>query len=176
MPCTSTAFAAATTPWAYPAASTTWHFAEGFTGGNAATAFETFLLLANTGVADSRVTVDYLLDTGGVVSRTYNVPARQRFTVWVDNEGRTFDTRLAASAFGIRITSSAPIVAERAMYWGTPSAVDPTTPSFPWVEGHATAGITAPEARWAFAEGQQNTYGGSIQTPSSCSPIRRACQ
>jgi len=40
------------------AASTTWHFAEGFTGGNAATAFETCLLLANTGVADSRVTVD----------------------------------------------------------------------------------------------------------------------
>ena len=141
------------------AASTTWHFAEGFTGGNAATAFETFLLLANTGAAESRVTVDYLLDTGGVVSRTYTVPARQRFTVWVDNEGRTSDTRLAASAFGIRITASTPIVAERAMYWGTPSAGDPTTPRFPWVEGHATAGITAPASKWAFAEGQQGAWG-----------------
>jgi hypothetical protein len=95
------------------------------------------------------------------LSRTYTVPARQRFTVWVDNEGRTFDTRLGAAEFGIRITATTPIVAERAMYWGTPSPGDPTTPSFPWVEGHATAGITTPEAKWAFAEGQQGTWGGT---------------
>ena len=31
------------------AASPTWYFAEGFTGGNATTAFETFLLLVNPG-------------------------------------------------------------------------------------------------------------------------------
>ena len=141
-------------------ASTIWHFAEGFTGGSASTAFETFLLLANTGAVESHVTVDYLLDTGEVVSRVYTVPARQRFTVWVDNEGRTFDTRLASAAFGIRITASTPIVAERAMYWGTPSATDPTTPRIPWLEGHATAGVTALESQWAFAEGQQGTYGG----------------
>ena len=48
--------------------STTWLFAEGFTGGNAQTAFETFLLLANTGDTDTVATVDYLLDNGQVVT------------------------------------------------------------------------------------------------------------
>jgi len=140
-------------------ASTTWYFAEGFTGGSATTAFETFLLLANTSNTAASVTVDYLLDSGQVVTRTYPVPARSRFTVWVDDEGRSFDTRLADAAFGIRVTSTTPIVAERAMYWGTPSASDPKTPTFPWVEGHDTAGVTAPSPKWGFAEGQQGNFG-----------------
>ncbi len=142
-------------------ASTTWLFAEGFTGGNAQTAFETFLLLANTGNDPTTATVDYLLDNGQIVSRTYQLEPRQRFTVWVDQEGRSFDNRLTAAAFGIRVTATAPIVAERAMYWGTPSAADPTTPTFPWVEGHATAGVIAGEPKWAFAEGQQGVFGAS---------------
>lgn len=141
--------------------STTWLFAEGFTGGNAQTAFETFLLLANTGTTDTTATVDYLLDNGQVVTRTYPLGPRQRFTVWVDQEGRTFDNRLTAAAFGIRISSTSPIVAERAMYWGTPSAADPTTPTFPWREGHADAGAIAGESKWAFAEGQQGTFGAA---------------
>jgi lysophospholipase L1-like esterase len=141
--------------------STTWLFAEGFTGGNASTAFETFLLLANTNVTETVATVDYLLDSGAMVSRTYTLAPRQRFTVWVDQEGRTVDARLTAAAFGIRVTATQPIVAERAMYWGTPSASDVTTPTFPWTEGHATAGSPAGQARWGFAEGQQGTFGAS---------------
>lgn len=141
--------------------STTWLFAEGFTGGNATTAFETFLLLANTNVTETVATVDYLLDSGEVVSRNYTLGPRQRFTVWVDSEGRVFDSRLTASAFGVRVTATQPIVAERAMYWGTPSASDATTPMFPWREGHATAGVPAAQARWGFAEGQQGTFGSA---------------
>lgn len=141
--------------------STTWLFAEGFTGGNATTAFETFLLLANTNVTETVATVDYLLDSGEVVSRNYTLGPRQRFTVWVDSEGRVFDSRLTASAFGVRVTATQPIVAERAMYWGTPSASDATTPTFPWREGHATAGVPAAQARWGFAEGQQGTFGAA---------------
>lgn len=141
--------------------STTWLFAEGFTGGNATTAFETFLLLANTNVTETVATVDYLLDSGEVVSRNYTLGPRQRFTVWVDSEGRVFDSRLTASAFGVRVTATQPIVAERAMYWGTPSASDATTPTFPWREGHATAGVPAAQARWGFAEGQQGTFGSA---------------
>lgn len=139
--------------------STTWYFAEGFTGGNAQTAFETFVLLANTGQSSATVSIDYLLDTGEVATRQYAVPARSRFTVWVDQEGRVADARLANASFGLRITADQPIVAERAMYWGTPSATDPTTPALPWAEGHATAGATGPASRWAFAEGQQGATG-----------------
>ncbi len=138
-----------------PQASTTWYFAEGFTGGNAQIAFETFLLLANTNDVAVTATVTYQLDSGAAVSRDYVLPPNQRFTVWVDQEGRTFDPRLEASAFGMTVSATAPVVAERAMYWGTPSVQDPATPALPWREGHATAGSTALASRWAFAEGRQ---------------------
>lgn len=143
------------------AASTEWYFAEGFTGGNAVAAFETFLLLANTGTTAATASVQFLLDNGQVVTRDYAVAPRSRFTVWVDQEGRLYDNRLTATAFGMKVTSDQPIVAERAMYWGTPSAQDANTPSFPWTEGHATAGVTTPVAKWAFAEGQQGTFGAT---------------
>ena len=143
------------------APSTEWYFAEGYTGGNAQIAFETFLLLANTATTPATATVQFLLDSGEVVSRDYTLPARSRFNVWVDSEGRTFDNRLLSAAFGIRVTSDVPIVAERSMYWGTPMASDPFTPAFPWLEGHATAGATAPAAKWAFADGQQGSFGAT---------------
>ena len=138
-----------------PEASKTWYFAEGFTGGNAQTAFETFLLLANTNGTASTATVTYQLDSGQTVTRDYTLPPNQRVTVWVDQEGRTVDARLKASAFGITVSATAPIVAERAMYWGAPSAADPSTPTFPWREGHATAGSTVLASKWAFAEGRE---------------------
>lgn len=139
-----------------PAASTTWYFAEGNTGGNPAIAFETFLLLANQNATPTDVTVTYQLDTGEALSRVYTVPAQQRFTVWVDNEGLLFNPKLRNAAFGISVLATQPIVAERAMYWGTPSAQDQTTPSQPWAEGHATAGAPQRAAKWGFAEGAQD--------------------
>jgi len=148
------------------APSTTWYFAEGNTGGNTAIAFETFVLLANQGTTDASVTITYQLDTGEALSRVYMVPARQRFTVWVDQEG-LYDTRLRNAAFGMSIVSTVPIVAERAVYWGTPSASDPLTPRTPWHDGHATAGVSSLAARWAFAEGAQDyrdTSGKRYQT------------
>ena len=144
-----------------PEASVDWYFAEGFTGGNAQTAFETFLLLANTNPAPATATVTYQLDSGETVRRDYVLAPNQRRTVWVDDEGRTFDARLTASAFGITVRATAPIVAERAMYWGTPSAADPGTPAFPWREGHATAGSTVLASRWAFAEGREGEDGSA---------------
>lgn len=143
------------------APSTTWYFAEGNTGGNAAIAFETFLLLANQNSTDTSVTVTFQLDTGEALSRVYVVPARQRFTVWVDQEGRLYDSKLENAAFGMTVQATQPIVAERAVYWGTPSASDPLTPQQPWAEGHATAGAPAAAAKWAFGEGVQDYRAGS---------------
>ena len=143
-----------------PDASTTWYFAEGFTGGNAATAFETFLLLANTNDVPATATVTYQLDSGQTVVRPYVLAPRQRLTVWVDQEGRTADARLKSASFGMTVSATAPIVAERAMYWGNPSAGDPTTPALPWREGHATAGATELASKWAFAEGREGSDAG----------------
>ncbi|WP_239493038.1 GDSL-type esterase/lipase family protein [Luteitalea sp. TBR-22] len=144
-----------------PEASNTWYFAEGFTGGNATTAFETFLLLANPSDAASTATVTYQLDSGQTVARTYPLGPNQRLTIWVDQEGREADARLKAASFGMTVTATRPIVAERAMYWGTPSAADPSTPTFPWREGHATAGSTVLSPKWAFAEGRDGVDAGN---------------
>lgn len=138
------------------APSTTWYFAEGNTSGNGAVAFETFLLLANQNDTPTDVTVTYQLDSGEALSRVYTVPARARFNVWVDDEGRKFDSKLLNAAFGVSVLATLPIVAERAMYWGTPSGSDPTTPALPWREGHATAGAPARAKKWGFAEGAQD--------------------
>lgn len=138
-----------------PEASRTWYFAEGYTGGNAQTAFETFLLLANTNDAPVTATVTYQLDSGEALTRDYVLQPNQRFTVWADQEGRTWNPKLTAAAFGITVNATAPIVAERAMYWGTPSAGDPSTPSLPWREGHATAGSPVLASKWGFAEGRE---------------------
>ena len=144
-----------------PEASAEWYFAEGFTGGDAQTAFETFLLLANTTGAATTATVTYQLDSGQAVTRDYALAPNQRLTVWVDQEGRTFDARLKGASFGMTVRSTQPIVAERAMYWGTPSAADPTTPTFPWREGHATAGSPVLASKWAFAEGREGEDAGA---------------
>jgi lysophospholipase L1-like esterase len=150
-----------------PAPSTTWYFAEGNTSGNGAVAFETFLLLANQNDTPTDVTVTFHLDSGEALSRVYSVPARARYNVWVDDQGRTFDSKLLNAAFGISVLAAQPIVAERAMYWGTPSAGDPTTPTLPWREGHATAGAPSRATKWGFAEGAQDyvdTSGTRYQT------------
>ncbi|HTV01834.1 MAG TPA: GDSL-type esterase/lipase family protein [Luteitalea sp.] len=139
----------------------TWYFAEGFTGGNPQIAFETFLLIGNDNDQPAVVTATFFRDSGSPVTKTYHVQARSRFNIWTDQE-RTDDGAsllLPATAFSVRIDSTIPVVAERSVYWGTPSAADPTTPIFPWKEGHVVAGIEQPETRWAFAEGRQGEDG-----------------
>lgn len=135
---------------------TDWYFAEGFTGGSATIAFETFLLIGNDNPDPATVTATYFRDSGDPVTRSYTVLPRSRFNIWTDQERlQNGDLLLPATAFSVRLQSDIPIVAERAMYWGTPSAADPTTPTFPWKEGHVVAGIPQPESKWAFAEGRQ---------------------
>jgi len=56
---------------------------------------------------------------------------------------------LVDAAFATTVTASAPIVAERAMYWGG------------FIEGTATAGVTDEHTRWAFAEGLAGVFGGN---------------
>ena len=85
-PCTSTISAAATTRSASRAAGQTWYFAEGFTGGNAQIAFETFLLIGNDNDTPATVTATYFLDIGAPITRSYTVLPKSRFNIWVDSE------------------------------------------------------------------------------------------
>ena len=120
------------------APSTVWYHAEGATGPY----FDTFLLLANPGMADATATVTYLLPVGNPVVRTYLIGAKQRVTINVENE----DPMLADTAVGMTVTATQPVLSERAMYWPGASAQ--------WFESHASFGVTMLGQRWAFGEGR----------------------
>jgi hypothetical protein len=126
--------------------SATWFFGEGASG----PFFDTYLLLANPSSQPATVEVSYLRDAGGPVVATYDVAANSRFSVFVDGV-----PGVEQAAFGMRVASSVPIVAERAMYW--------SGGFFAYYEGHVAAGATQAASRWTLAEGEQ---GGPYQAQS----------
>jgi hypothetical protein len=124
------------------APATRWHLAEGATG----SFFETFILLLNPSGTPAECTVRYLLTSGSVLFKTYRLPPESRTTIWADVE--TFaglGQALANASFATDVTvdNGVPIVVERAMWW----------PDGDWREAHASAAVTAPASRWAFADG-----------------------
>lgn len=119
--------------------SNAWYFAEGATHGQ----FNVYYLLMNPGEVDASVTLKFLDSTIAPVSRTVSVPANSRRTVWVD----VAVPELATADFGAVVTSTQPIVAERAMYTGTSET--------PFAAGHSAIGLRAPATRVTFAEGSQ---------------------
>lgn len=131
------------------APSTTWLFGEGFTGPGPGFPFQfdTFLLLNNpsgTGSPDAHVGVDFFTDTSQTFHRDYTVGPGRRLSVWVDMIED--QPELANAAFSMRVTSDEPIIAERAMYFGTGT----------WEDAHNVAGATAASDAWAFAEGVED--------------------
>jgi hypothetical protein len=118
----------------------TWMFAEGVQGGTLN--FDTYLLLFNQNSTPTTVTVKFFADGGvelATVTRT--IPALAR-----DNVPTSTVPALAGKAFAMEVTATQPIVAERAVYWRG------------LLEGHATAGATAPARKWGFAEGLQGGF------------------
>jgi len=120
-----------------PQASTSWFLAEGATGAF----FDTYVLVANPSPQAATVTMDFLRDDGTVVQRVYTVQPASRFTVFADGV-----PGLGAATFGARISSTVPVVVERAMYW--PGGF------FDYYEGHVSAASTATGSSWVLAEGE----------------------
>jgi hypothetical protein len=122
-----------------------WGFAEGATGD----VFDTYLLLANPHDEavdvdvqfNKPVTADYPLANYDIVTRSYRMAPRSRRTVWIAQE----DPRLAATAFSMTVAASAPIVAERTMWWPGSSAET-------WRESHTEGTIGSAGLRWAVAD------------------------
>jgi Domain of unknown function (DUF4394)/Calx-beta domain/Glucodextranase, domain B len=115
-----------------------WFLAEGATG----PFFETFVLFSNPSLNASTVDVRYLPQGSAPVSRTYTVPAQGRLTINIEQE----DASLTNAAVGTEVTSSEPILVERAQYWP-----DPYTS---WYEAHDSFGVTAIGTKWGLAEGR----------------------
>jgi hypothetical protein len=130
------------------APSTQWFLAEGAANGF----FQTFLMLTATGSVTPKVTVDFLLEDGQVVSMPADfASAPARLTIWANEvcvpgtAGAGCVRALAGKAFSTRITSTQPITVERAMYFNRGGRT--------FEGGHASAAVTAPATRWFIAEG-----------------------
>lgn len=119
--------------------STTWYFAEGAQG-----YFDTFLLLANPGASPASVTLYFLREKGGVVTKSVTVAPTSRLTLFAGDI-----KPLVNRSFSTVVNSSVPIIAERAMYFGN-------TPL--WSGGHESAGVAAPSKTWFHAEGATGPF------------------
>ena len=111
-----------------------WLFAEGAQG-----YFDTFILLVNNEPTPTTVQLTFLVEQGSTVIRQVTVGPRSRVTVYAGAI-----PELASSSFATVVDASAPIAAERAMYFGA----SPT-----WTGGHESAGVSEPSTRWFHAEG-----------------------
>jgi hypothetical protein len=122
------------------APSTTWYLAEGNAG-----FFDTYVLLANPSPTPTTATVDFLLDGGGVVRRTYALGGNARYTIWTNQI-----PQLVPRSFATTVTATTPILVERAMYFqGRHGA---------WEGGHASSAVSAGARDWFLAEGSTGNW------------------
>jgi Ca2+-binding RTX toxin-like protein len=118
---------------------TKWYFAEGSQG-----FFSTFVLLANASAQPATVTISFLTESNGTVVRTFNVAPTARLTV-----AAGLIPEIVNRSFAMVVDSNVPIVAERAMYFGTVRF---------WDGGHESAGVSEPSANWFLAEGATGPF------------------
>ena len=95
----------------------TWSFAEGATGPY----FDTFLLIANPSSDSLSVRATFLLPSGATVQRTYDIAAKSRFNIWVDQAAPELGNTAVSTV--LESVDDQPFVAERAMWWPGPTAV-----------------------------------------------------
>ena len=119
------------------APSTQWFLAEGATG----PFFDLFILFANPTTTAAQVTANYLLQNGTTVTKNYTVPANSRRTIYVAGE----DARLVSTSVSTAVTSTVPIIVERAMWWPHGQ---------PWYEAHNSPASTTTGTKWAMADGE----------------------
>jgi hypothetical protein len=124
------------------APATSWFLAEGATGDF----FDLFVLIANPNAVGATVTANYLLENGTLLSKVHFVPANSRYNIYVDTDL----PQLADVAVSTTITSTQPIIVERAMWWPGPTAAT-------WNEAHNSAGATTTGTKWGLAEGEVAT-------------------
>lgn len=88
-----------------------WNLAEGFTGAG----FDTRILIQNPNSKAAHVTITYMKQGGGTVTKTVTILAHARFTI-IGSEGDKYGIG-PDLAFSTHIESDRPIIVERAMYF-----------------------------------------------------------
>ncbi len=123
------------------ALSNVWSFAEGATG----SFFHTYLLVGNPNDGTTTVTTVYLLPDGREIVKSHDMAGRSRMTIDVASE----DALLASTSVGMLVSSTLPVVAERAMWWGDP-----------FTDGSVSLGSTVSGYTWAIGEGAEGGPSG----------------
>jgi len=118
--------------------SRTWFLAEGYTGGG----FQEYVLLENPGTAANQVMLFFMEPSGANTIRTYEIPARSRFSVAVGDV-------LPGREVSVKVQAQYPLAAERAMYWNNRS------------DGHVSIGAPSPDTDWYLPDGYT---GGGFET------------
>ena len=80
------------------------------------------------------------------IVRSYTLPPLSRTTIPVDAQG----PELASTDVSAIITTTQPVIVERAMYLNRPNQV--------FAAGHGAAGVTAALTRWFLAEGATGAF------------------
>lgn len=88
--------------------STSWYLAEGYTGGD----FDTYVVILNPNDQPVTLDVNFLLPGGRIVQAAYQLGASSRHTIHVDSVEGLSNTEVSTA-----LSSSLPIVCERAMYF-----------------------------------------------------------
>jgi Fibronectin type III domain len=122
---------------AVPQGATHWFLAEGQSGGF----FATYVLVSNPNDSPVDLDIRYLTAAGVAREDHLTLAATQRLTLQLSDF-----PELKNSDVSTDISASAPIIAERTMYW-------PSNPG-PWYGSHNSAGQTELATRWGLAEGE----------------------
>jgi hypothetical protein len=98
---------------------TRWGLGEGDVG--RASEAQTYILLANLNSSTVTVTLEFLREAGAPITKSFNVAGNTRFNVSAGPGGNV--PELAHERFGAIVTSTGPIVVERALYLNANGAV-----------------------------------------------------
>jgi hypothetical protein len=118
---------------------TRWLFAEGSEG-----FFNTFVLLANANPTAATATVTFLREGSTPFVKQVNVPGNARVTIAANGS-----PELVGRSFSIVVDSTLPIIAERAMYFGSARLFD---------GGHESSGVSEGAQVWFLAEGATGPF------------------
>ncbi|MBU1944348.1 MAG: hypothetical protein KKE36_11830 [Actinobacteria bacterium] len=114
--------------------SNAWYLPEGSTRWG----FTTYVAISNPNPDPVDVEVTYMTEAGPVQGPPVHIEGLSRTTLYPE-------TTVGSCDFSTRITSDAPVVADRTMMWTGPGAPGP--------EYHASVGVTSPAKTWYMPEG-----------------------
>ncbi len=135
-----------------------YYLAEGCSGFG----FTTWVLVQNPQPTPTDVTITYQAASGPVAGPSFTMPPNSRVSVNVND---TTAIPGPDPSFSTRVHGSAPIIAERAMYWNGGADCGQVC--------HDSIGLSAPHATWYLADGQTSDGRETwtlVQNPDS-SPV-----